>query len=70
VEEEAKKVDCGPVWHYEGFRVKVQHLYYTLIELKIYQHNYNSIRDALEDKYSGDGGQVGRKKRELQAEGP
>lgn len=51
----------GKVWHYEGFKVKVRRLYSTLLELRIYQHHYDSNRDALEDKHSGDGRQVGGK---------
>lgn len=31
------------------------------MELKIYQYYYGSIRDLLEDKYSGDGRQVQKK---------
>lgn len=39
------------------------------MELKSYQH-YDSLRDVLKDKYSGDGRQIGRKDRKVEIRRP
>lgn len=49
--ETSQRAKVAQVWHREGFRIQVRYLYSVLMKLKIYQHHYDSIRDAPEDKH-------------------
>ena len=48
---QVRRADVAKVWHREGFKVQVRCLHSVLMELKIYQYHYDSIRDAPEDKH-------------------
>lgn len=50
-ERQVRRADVAKVWHREGFKVQVRCLHSVLMELKIYQYHYDSIRDAPEDKH-------------------